>query len=379
MGGEAWIDARGDGRFRKIRLPARLASAGAFQWATRDAVVFLADDGGGRTDVYSIDLAASEDDARDDGASKGDIYVSSGDSISAEGLNEGSVSARDVRVRRHTRGGVSGFCVRHLRVDAATPPDATVVRAAFCAGGVVYYATIDLTKPPEEEGGGAFGDEFGEGQSPSSISYSAAEIARAAIDWRGCEAQLEKRRLEDPEAYCEDWSLHPEGKSLAVIARGRAFAMGLWDGPALPLAEDPNDFESDDDDEDYFSDEEEANDASGASDEASDASAELRGRLRSGRAHAPASVFRRAPRDARAVPLGRRSASRSFATGRASPTSRSTAPPTRIRDRRRIIRRTRGPPQTRAVSAAPPPLGPFGSLRRCSAARSRWSVRPRRP
>ena len=271
MGGEAWIDARGDGRFRKIRLPARLASAGAFQWATRDAVVFLADDGGGRTDVYSIDLAAAEDDApRDDGASKGDMYVSSGDGISAEGSNEGSVSALDVRVRRHTRGGVSGFCVRHLRVDAATPPDATVVRAAFCAGGVVYYATIDLAKPPEEE-------EFGEGHSPSSISYSAAEIARAAIDWRGCEAQLEKRRLEDPEAYCEDWSLHPEGKSLAVIARGRAFAMGLWDGPALPLAEDLHEEESDEDsDEEYFSDEEEANDASGASDEASDASEELR-------------------------------------------------------------------------------------------------------
>lgn len=47
-----------------------------------------------------------------------------------------------------------------------------------------------------------------------------------------------RRRFVDPERYLEDFDLHPSGQAVAVIARGRAFGMGNWDGPVLQFGDE---------------------------------------------------------------------------------------------------------------------------------------------
>ncbi|MEI7772546.1 MAG: PDZ domain-containing protein, partial [Chloroflexales bacterium] len=47
-----------------------------------------------------------------------------------------------------------------------------------------------------------------------------------------------KRRFVPPEPYLEGYALHPAGGSLALTVRGRAFAMGNWDGAALQYGEE---------------------------------------------------------------------------------------------------------------------------------------------
>ncbi len=43
------------------------------------------------------------------------------------------------------------------------------------------------------------------------------------------------RKFADPARHLEDWALDPAGSSLLVTTRGRAFAMGLWEGAVAPV------------------------------------------------------------------------------------------------------------------------------------------------
>ncbi|MEI7645616.1 MAG: S41 family peptidase [Chloroflexales bacterium] len=47
-----------------------------------------------------------------------------------------------------------------------------------------------------------------------------------------------KRRFVSSEPYLEGYALHPAGSSLALTVRGRAFAMGNWDGAVLQYGEE---------------------------------------------------------------------------------------------------------------------------------------------
>ncbi|MEI8306247.1 MAG: S41 family peptidase [Chloroflexales bacterium] len=47
-----------------------------------------------------------------------------------------------------------------------------------------------------------------------------------------------KRRFVSPEPYLEGYTLHPAGGSLALTVRGRAFAMGNWDGAVLQYGDE---------------------------------------------------------------------------------------------------------------------------------------------
>ena len=47
------------------------------------------------------------------------------------------------------------------------------------------------------------------------------------------------RRFVDPQEYLEEYNLHPEGHSLSVVARGKAFAFHLWEGGVRELEDAP--------------------------------------------------------------------------------------------------------------------------------------------
>ena len=70
--GEAWIDVDGDGTFSRLRIRVEREdgvvddergrmNVGDFTWATKDVLVFAADDGGGRTNLYSCRLDLDTD------------------------------------------------------------------------------------------------------------------------------------------------------------------------------------------------------------------------------------------------------------------------------------------------------------------------------
>ena len=222
--GDAWIDRDGDGAFARLRLrlegdeddDGRTMNVGDFSWATRDVLVFAADDGGGRTNLYSCRL--DEGDEGESGEERGESGVEdAGASSALSALSATSASSApsssfpvlSVTARRHTAR--TDFCVRHVCPDRGASPDADSVEVAYVAGGRLFRSTLRLSP----------------GASPATAGI---EIP---VDWRGPRAQMERRRLEDPESYLEHWGLHPEGLTALVVARGRAFSMGLWDGPAL--------------------------------------------------------------------------------------------------------------------------------------------------
>ncbi|NTW01294.1 MAG: peptidase, partial [Oscillochloris sp.] len=47
-----------------------------------------------------------------------------------------------------------------------------------------------------------------------------------------------KRRFIAPDHYLEGYALHPAGTALALTVRGRAFAMGNWEGPAIQYGDE---------------------------------------------------------------------------------------------------------------------------------------------
>ena len=53
------------------------------------------------------------------------------------------------------------------------------------------------------------------------------------LEWRGAKAQCERFRLESPDDFVDDVSLHPEGLTVVATARGRAW----WESISPELAE----------------------------------------------------------------------------------------------------------------------------------------------
>ena len=165
-------------------------------WATAGRVTLVGDDGGGRSNLYSFDVAdaVARAEARADGDSIGGIPVAA---------------------TRHTAR--SDHCVRHAAPDAAAAPDADAVTIAYVSGGRLFTSVIGGTK--------GWGPVVG---------------TEVSVRWSGSRAGCEGRAV-DAEDYVDGWSIHPEGLTLLANVRGRMFSMGLWDGPALeyePVSDD---------------------------------------------------------------------------------------------------------------------------------------------
>jgi tricorn protease len=202
--GEVWVDAAGDGAFKRLNIQVMgptgaggkptgmcVGNIGSVTWATKNRVVFVADDGSGRSNLYSLNPP------------------------DAAHILHAQASTGDVSVlaTRHTAR--TDFCVRYPTANAAVAAAAASeegkkaaadeVAVAYCAGGRLFVSRI--------------------GDGP-------AVGVEVPIKWAGPRAQLERRAV-DPEEYIDDWGLHPEGLTLLTVVRGQAFTMGLWDGPAL--------------------------------------------------------------------------------------------------------------------------------------------------
>jgi tricorn protease-like protein len=197
-GGELWVDAAGAGAYACVLDAERLRAAvrglgngaseaaaaagslGAPAWAPNGRIVFAADPGGA-AGVYSC---------APDGA---DVRC--------------HAAAADARC--------AGFYPRHVCVDGAAGAggsgSATPPRAAFAAGGRLYTCSLscdgDASAPPPP---------------PSEVP----------IAWRGPRVGRALRYVSADDEF-ESAALHPEGLSLVLVARGRAFSLGLWAGPAL--------------------------------------------------------------------------------------------------------------------------------------------------
>jgi hypothetical protein len=127
--GELWVDPAGDGGFRRLDIELASASAaaaaarstgqsgglggtqgaprvniGSVSWASARRVVFVADDGSGRANLYSLQ-------APDAAAAAAAAAAVAGDS-----------TALAVSATRHTAR--TDFCVRYPAADAGAAPDA---------------------------------------------------------------------------------------------------------------------------------------------------------------------------------------------------------------------------------------------------------------
>ena len=183
-GGELWVDAAGGGAYECVLDAKRLRAALATPPDAGGSMGAPAWAAGGR-----IAFAA------DPGGAAG-VY-----SCAADGSD----------VRCHvTAAAVGGFYPRHVAADGRRDAAA---RVAFAAGGRLWLSSLD--------------------SAPSSVT-------EVLIDWRGPRVGRALRFC-DAEEELESAALHPEGASLAVVCRGRAFALGLWAGPALafPPAAEP--------------------------------------------------------------------------------------------------------------------------------------------
>jgi tricorn protease len=85
---------------------------------------------------------------------------------------------------------------------------------------IVYHAGADLyVLDPEAEEGDA--DRAAAGRSPRlEVAYYSPQVQRS-------------RKFVSPERYLEDYAPSPNGAMLATTHRGKAFAMGNWEGPAV--------------------------------------------------------------------------------------------------------------------------------------------------
>ena len=205
--GELWLDLNGDGAFRRVAFegddPASSLSAcfnvGDAAWASRDVVVVAADDGSGRANLWSFRIPPDADAA--DAARAEDAPIA-------------------VTLVKHTSR--RDFCVRHPALDAAAVRRGDdAVTAVYASGGRLFASELDVSRTTT-----------GASSETDDAIVAGREIA---IEWRGAEAQCERFRLESPDEHVDDVTLHPEGLTVVATARGRAFAMGLWDGPAIEL------------------------------------------------------------------------------------------------------------------------------------------------
>jgi tricorn protease len=64
------------------------------------------------------------------------------------------------------------------------------------------------------------------------LDPGAESATRVEIDMRSPQTQRQ-RKFVSASKYLQDYALHPDGHSLAVISRGRPYTMGNWEGPAL--------------------------------------------------------------------------------------------------------------------------------------------------
>jgi tricorn protease-like protein/C-terminal processing protease CtpA/Prc len=186
--GELWVDAAGGGAYSCVLDAPKLRSALGAPPDADAAPGGIQQDGGGSLGAPAWAAGGRIAFAADPGGAAG-VY-----SCSADGAD----------VRCHvTAGALGGFYPRHVAADGrpGAPP-----RVAFAAGGRLWVSLLD-------------------GDCDSSL-------AEVRVDWRGPRAGRAVRFC-DAEEELESAALHPEGVSLAVVCRGRAFALGLWAGPAL--------------------------------------------------------------------------------------------------------------------------------------------------
>ncbi|HZU97308.1 MAG TPA: PDZ domain-containing protein, partial [Planctomycetota bacterium] len=59
--------------------------------------------------------------------------------------------------------------------------------------------------------------------------------SKVAVDYHSPQAQLQ-RKFVDAGRYLEDFTLHPKGHLVGVVARGKAFTFGNWEGPVTQQA-----------------------------------------------------------------------------------------------------------------------------------------------
>ena len=173
-------------------------------WCRPDLALCVADDGRGRASLCSFrPMSCAEDVTRERTHSVG--QDSNGSSSS-----DATVLRATLTPRATAPGEAHG--ARHPAADASQRADATEsppLRVAFVAGGRLFMSEL---------------------ASDSSAACTTKEIA---VQWTGAKSELERRAVDEPSEFLQDWSLHPEGLTLATTIRGRAFTMGLWDGPAL--------------------------------------------------------------------------------------------------------------------------------------------------
>ena len=228
----SWLDLNGANAFRRVQIDGfrrrrrfsfgegasgrvdvdgdeqtspHTVNVGDAAWASRDVVVLVADDGSGRANLCSFRVpppteeAETADEKKDVGAEDSPIRVT---------------------LVKHTSR--RDFCVRHPALDAAAVARGdSKVTAVYASGGRLFSSVLDVSIDDDAK-------KNGDVRTP----VAGREIP---IEWRGAEAQCERFRLESPDEYVDDVTLHPEGLTVVATARGRAFAMGLWDGPAIEL------------------------------------------------------------------------------------------------------------------------------------------------
>src|SRR5690606_6187979 len=64
------------------------------------------------------------------------------------------------------------------------------------------------------------------------------EAARISITIQSPRVQR-RRRFVSAEKYLQGVRLRPDGKALAITARGKLYCLGNWEGPVLPAANMP--------------------------------------------------------------------------------------------------------------------------------------------
>ena len=230
--GELWLDLIGANAFRRVQIDgfrrgdenvfsfgeggnrvdgetqtSPLFNVGDAAWASRDVVVLVVDDGSGRANLCSFRVPPPTEEAATEDETE-------------------NVRAEDSPIRvtlvKHTSR--RDFCVRHPALDAAAVARGdSKVTAVYASGGRLFSSVLDVSIDEDAN------DDVNK-------TVAGREIP---IEWRGAEAQCERFRLESPDEYVDDVTLHPEGLTVVVTARGRAFAMGLWDGPAIELEPPP--------------------------------------------------------------------------------------------------------------------------------------------
>jgi tricorn protease len=204
--GELWLDPSGEGSFSRLGI--RDSTDGSSP-ARQDI------------NIGSPVLVAAAD---ADGAVTGDVSSSGGDGARvffvADPGGDGNVfSARldGTGLARHTAH--VGFYPRFLSGGGA-PRHGSLL--TYAAGGELYV--LDTAVP------GALAAAAGQEEAQP----AAAASWKLGVNWHSPAPQLEPRLIEPLEnlgAFC----LHPTGRLLALLVRGRPFEMPLWEGPARQL------------------------------------------------------------------------------------------------------------------------------------------------